>query len=301
MHWTFEYPYFLLLLLLIPCFIFCKKTAATCYLPKLEWIPKSSRFINLQTLFKVSIFIFSIIALASPISYDAITPSQKYGRDIVLALDTSGSMRESGFSDQDGSKSKFEILQEVVSAFIDKRTSDNIGVVAFGTFAFTATPVTYDHESLKEILMMLEVEIAGKNTAIGDGISQCITTLQFAQAENKIIILLTDGMSNSGFVSVKEAVKMAHKEGIKIYTIGVGNKKEFDVPLLQKIALETSAKSFTAQTADELQSVYEEIDRLNPSEIRSEQYRNRELLFVYPLALATALMFWLLARRGGML
>jgi Ca-activated chloride channel family protein len=299
--YTLQYPYFLLLLPLALCFIYCKKSIKREYLPKLEWIPQKNRFINLQTVLKVSIFIFAVFALSSPISYDSITPSKKHGRDIVLALDSSGSMRESGFSHDDEDKSKFELLQEIIADFIDKRVSDNIGVVVFGTFAFSATPVTYDHESLKELLDMLEVEIAGKNTAIGEAIDQSITTLKFAEAKSKIIILITDGINNSGSISVKKAVEKAVKEDIKIYTIGLGGTKDFDAVLLQKISSQTHGKSFSALDAKELKDVYEEIDSLYPSSIRSEQYLNKKALFIYPLAIAVLLMFWLLARMEGKL
>jgi Ca-activated chloride channel family protein len=301
MHYTLQYPYFLLLLPFALCFIYCKKTVIKEYLPKLEWIPKKNRLTNLQTLLKVAIFTLIVIALASPIGYDAITPSKKYGRDIVLALDSSGSMRESGFSHTDEDKSKFELSQEIMSAFIDERVSDNIGVVVFGTFAFSASPVTYDHESLKELLEMLEVEIAGKNTAIGEAIAQSIITLNFAEAENRIIILITDGINNSGEISVKEAVERAVKEGIKIYTIGLGSEKDFDALLLQKIASQTHGKSFSVTNAQELREVYEEINRLHPSSIRSEQYLNKKALFIYPLAIAVLLLLWLLAREEGKL
>jgi len=299
MHYTFEYPYFLILLPFVLCFIYCKKTVVISYLPKLVWIPKKNRFMNLQTLLKIVIFTLILGALSSPIGYDAITPSKKHGRDIVLALDTSGSMRESGFSQTDADKSKFELSQEIMKAFIDTRLSDNIGVVAFGTFAFSASPVTYDHESLKELLGMLEVEIAGKNTAIGEAIAQSIVTLNFAEAENRIIILVTDGINNSGSISVKEAVARAKKEGIKIYTIGLGSAKAHDAKLLQQIASNTLGKYFSAANTQSLKEIYEEIDRLHPSKIRSEQYLNKKILFIYPLALAILLFFWLMARLEG--
>lgn len=301
MQYTLQYPYFLLFLPFVLCFIYCKKTLIRTYLPKLEWIPKKNRFINLQTVLKIAIFTLAILALSSPIRYDAISPSKKHGRDIVLALDSSGSMRESGFSKIDEDKSKFELSQEIMSAFIDERVSDNIGVVVFGTFAFSASPVTYDHESLKELLGMLEVEIAGKNTAIGEAIVQSITTLNFAEAENRIIILITDGINNSGEVSVKASVEHAIKERIKIYTIGLGSEKDFDAHLLKKISSQTNGKSFSAKNAKELSEVYEEIDALHPSSIRSEQYLNKKVLFIYPLAFAVLLLFWLLARMEGKL
>ncbi len=210
-------------------------------------------------------------------------------------------MRESGFDKKKRDKSKFELSLEIMSDFIDKRVSDNIGVVVFGTFAYSATPVTYDHESLKELLSMLEVEIAGKNTAIGDAIEQSLVTLDFAEAENKIIILITDGINNSGKISVKDAVSKATQKGVKIYTIGLGSSKDFDKNLLEKISSQTGGKSFSASTAKELKEVYEEIDSINPSKIRSEQYLNKKVLFIYPLALATLLFFGLIARIEGKL
>lgn len=295
MQFSFEYPYFLLLLPLVLCFITCKKNTSTRYLPRLDWIPKKQRLLNINTLLKIAIFSLGIFALSAPFTYDAITPSQKHGRDIVLTLDTSGSMRELGFSKMDEKKSKFELLQTLATDFINKRVSDNIGVVAFGSFAYSASPVTYDHQSLKELLAMLEVEIAGKNTAIGDAIAQSITTLKFAKAKEKIIIMITDGISNAGSISIKEAVEKAKKEQIRIYTIGLG--KEFDKVILETIATETNAKTFSAKSAEELASVYAEIDNLNPSKIRSEQYMHKSVLFPLLLAFALALFFWLLARE----
>ena len=216
-----------------------------------------------------------------------------------MALDTSGSMRETGFSKEDDEKSKFALLQALAADFIDKRISDNIGVVAFGSFAYTASPITYDHQSLKALLAMLEVEIAGKNTALGDAIAQSITTLKFAQAEEKIIIMITDGISNSGTISIKEALEMAKKAAVKIYTIGLG--KEFDKVILETIAVQSGGEAFSAKNAGELASVYAKIDDLNPSEIRSEQYRDKTVLFPFLLASALLLFFWLLARERRLL
>ena len=301
MHYTFENPYFLLLLPLALCLLYCKKMGKSMYLPRLDWIPKKNRLFNIQTLLKLSIFFLLVFSLSSPIAYDTITPSQKHGRDIVLALDTSGSMRETGFSQTKKGVSKFELLQTLVADFIDKRASDNIGVVAFGTFAFSASPVTYDHQSLKALLAMLEVEIAGKNTAIGDAIDQSLTTLSFSKAKEKVIILITDGISNAGSVSIQDAVAKAKAQHIKIFTIGLGSKKEFDAKLLERIAQESFGKSFAAKDAKALQAVYDEIDSLMPSAIRSEQYLRKKVLFPLPLLLATLLLFWLLSRERGLL
>jgi len=295
MHYSLEYPYFLLLLPLALCFIYCKKAVLAQYLPKLDWIPKQQRLFNINTLLKMGTFILLMLALASPFSYESITPSQKYGRDIVLALDTSGSMREVGFSEKQSKKTKFILLQELATDFINKRVNDNFGIVAFGTFAYTATPVTYEHDSLKALLSMLEVEIAGKNTAMGLAIDQSIRTLSFTKAKEKIIIMISDGINNSGDISVKEAVEEAKEKGIKIYTIGLG--KAYDKVILEMIASETNGKSFSAKNAKELQKVYDQIDQLHPSKIRSEQYMHKNALFIFPLILALIFSMILLARE----
>jgi len=297
MLFSFENPHFFWLLPLLLCLIFCKRESQKIFLPKLEWIPKTTKFLNTQTILKVLIFTLTITTLASPITYDNIKPSDKYGRDIVLTLDTSGSMRESGFSKVDDQKSKFELLQELSLEFIDKRPSDNIGIVAFGSFAFSPSPVTYDHQSLKELLIMLEVEIAGKNTAIGEAIAQSITTLEFSNAQNKIIILVTDGITNSGKISVKQALNTAVEKNIKIYTIGLGEKKDYNSKLLHTISTKTGAKSFSAKSFKELEKVYQEINSLNPSHIRSEQYINKKPLFQYIL-LFVAILFLLLIKSN---
>ncbi|RUM66496.1 MAG: hypothetical protein DSZ05_04190 [Sulfurospirillum sp.] len=296
MHFTFEYPAALLLLLLLPCFYFCRKKAKSRFLPKLSWLPVRGSLLHRELWWRILIFTLVVTALAAPISFTARAPSHRKGVAIVLALDTSGSMRESGFGK--GEDSKFALLQRLVAAFIDKRAGDNIGVVAFGTFAFTASPVSYDLEGVKSLLEMLEVEIAGKNTAIGDAIVQSLKTLARSRAKEKVIILVTDGENNSGSVSVKQAVAMAKKEGIKIFTIGLGTPKTYDAAMLERIARESGGKMFGAVNEDDLQKVYAQINKLLPSPLRSAHYLNKRALFVFPLFLAVLLLFYYLYRRG---
>ncbi len=295
MNIDLQHPFALILLVIIPCFIYCVKKSATCYLPKLTWIPKRGKFINLNLILKILIFSLFVISLANPFSYSSIAPSNRFGKDIVLALDTSGSMNESGFDRSD--KNKFELLQEILNDFIDQRINDNIGVVIFGTFAFSASPITYDKESLKELLWMVDVGIAGDNTAIGEGIAQSVRTLKFGSAKEKIIILVSDGFSNAGSISIEDALKLSHKDNIKIYTIGLGKKSDFDYPLMQRIAHESKAESFAVNSTKELKEVYQKINSLESTPIRSEQYMNKKALFTYPLGVATMLFIWLLYRR----
>ncbi len=299
MHFTFEYSLAFFGLFVLPCLYFCRRRSGRCFLPKLEWIPKKSRWLHKTLLQKMAIFALGVTALASPILYTSKMPSERRGVGIVLALDTSGSMRESGFDAKESQKSKFELSKRIASGFIDRREGDNIGVVAFGSFAFTASPVSYDHEGIKALLDMLEVEIAGKNTAIGEGIAQSLRTLTFTDAKTKVIVLVTDGKNNSGKISPKEAVQKAEKAGVKIFAIGLGTPKDYDRALLERIASETGGKAFGAKDARSLSEVYREIDRLLPSPIRSARYLDKRRLFVWPLLGALAMLLWYLYRREG--
>jgi Ca-activated chloride channel family protein len=248
----------------------------------------------------MGLFTFMVFALAKPFIYDASSDQHKKGRDLILAIDASGSMAQSGFHVKDRMKTKYEITTELSKDFIAKRFDDNMGVVVFGTFAYTASPLTYDLESLSYLLEMTNVGLAGESTALGDAIMQSIRTLSYGEAKNKVIILLTDGYHNAGQYSPKEAVKKAKALGIKIYTIGIGKKSDYDVGLLETIAKESGAKNYAASSAKALSRVYEEINALEPSAIRSENYLNQKLLILYPLALVfVLLLLWVLWSRRG--
>jgi len=298
MQFTFGSPYFLILLLLLPCFLWCKQYNRLYYFPKLEWISKQSPLISWEPWFKMLIFSLLVLALAKPFVYDTSNNEHKKGRDLILAIDASGSMAQSGFDNKDRFKNKYEITLTLSKAFTKKRFDDNMGVVVFGTFAYTASPLTYDLETLSYLLEMTTVGLAGESTAIGDAIMQSIRTLSFGEAQNKAIILLTDGYHNTGKTSPKQAVAKAKSLGIKIYTIGIGKKSDYDVAMLETIAKESGGKSYTASSAEALSKVYKEIDRLEPSPIRSENYLNQKLLLFFPLALAFLLLFlWTVQKK----
>jgi Ca-activated chloride channel family protein len=239
-----------------------------------------------------------VFALAKPFIYDTSGNNTKKGRDLVLAIDASGSMAQSGFNSLDRFQNKYESTINLANTFTKKRFNDNMGVVVFGTFAYTASALTYDLESLSYLLKMTTVGIAGESTAIGDAITQSLRTLSFGEAKGKAIILLTDGYHNAGISSPKEAVQKAKKEGVKIYTIGIGKKSDYDVALLETIAKQTDAKSFSASSAEELAGVFKQIDTLEPSLIRGESYLNKKLLIFLPLGLAFMLLLtWVLYQR----
>lgn len=300
MHFTFGSPLLLALLLLLPCFLWCKQYSKPYYFPKLSWVTRQSPLLSWEPWLKMVLFTLMVFALAKPFVYDAVSDQHKKGRDLILAIDASGSMGQSGFHVKDRFKTKYAVTAELSKDFISKRFDDNMGVVVFGTFAYTASPLTYDLESLSYLLEMTNVGLAGESTAIGDAIMQSLRTLSFGQAKNRVIVLLTDGYHNAGKNSPKEAVKEAKAKGVKVYTIGIGKRSDYDASLLETIAKETGAKSYAAASSEALDKIYAEINTLEPSAIRSENYLNQKLLIFYPLVLAfVLLLLWVLYTRRG--
>jgi len=286
------------LLLLIPCFFLCREYRKHYYFPKLAWAGRQSPLLSVDTWMRIAIYTLMVLALAEPFLYDATTNQSKRGRDLVLAIDASGSMAQTGYSAKEDFKNKYDINIEIAKAFIQKRKDDNMGAVVFGTFAYTASPLTYDLAGLGSLLEMTEVGVAGESTAIGDAIIQAIDTLSYGDAEKKAIILLTDGFHNAGKISPKKAVAKALGQKIRVYTIGVGKAGDYDVALLKTIAKESGGRHYHAESADALKKAYADIDTLEPSPIRSENYLNKRMLAGYPTALAfLLLLFWTMQHR----
>lgn len=299
MNLSFGMPWFLLLLLLIPCFIWCKVHTKHYYFPKIEWVSRRVPLFSIVLWLKIAIFSLMVIAMAEPYLYDPGSGNSKRGRDLALVLDASGSMAQSGFHTKERFKNRYDVSIELAKAFVQKRLDDNVAVVVFGTFAYTASPLTYDLEGVSFLLDMSSVGVAGESTAIGDALMQALHTLSFGQAKNKVIVLLTDGHHNAGATSPRQAVEEAKKSGVKIYTIGIGQKSGYDAALLETIADETGAQSYAAVSADQLTQIYNQIEALEPSAIRSENYLDRSSLAPYPMGVAALLLLgWLLWQRG---
>jgi len=280
----------LLLLLFLPCFWWCRVHHKHFYFPKLEWIGKEFALLSYEIWLRVLIFSLLVLALAKPFVYESKENSHKKGRDLVLAIDASGSMAQSGFDAKTRFKTKYETTLSLAKTFTQKRFNDNIGAVIFGTFAYTASPLTYDLEALRNMLDMATVGIAGESTAIGDAIMQSLRTLSYGEAKNRVVILLTDGFHNAGSTSPKAAVAEAKKRGVRIYTIGIGKRRDYDFALLETIAKETGATSYAAESAETMKEVFAQISALEPSPIRSENYLHKRLLASLPLLIALGLL-----------
>lgn len=223
------------------------------------------------------------------------------GIDIMLAVDVSTSMLA-----QDFKPNRVEALKQIAQTFIDKRPNDNIGLTIFAGEAYTQCPLTTDHAVLMNLYNAADGNMAMKGviddgTAIGDGIMNSILRLKESQAKSKVIILLTDGVNNSGEISPLTAAEIAKKYGIRIYTIGIGKNGmapyplptgstvmvpvEIDEPTMNKISNETGGRYFRAQKNAELESIYKDIDQMERTKFSTRQFSNRAELFE-PWALA---------------
>jgi len=266
----------------------------------LEFLRAKKNFFRVEWIVKILIFISLCIALASPIVVDRDNPYNREGKDIVLAIDASGSMNSSGFDDEsnDGKRlSRFELTKTIASEFIKNRLGDNVGVVIYGDFAFIASPITYEKEIVVEMLGYTNQGMAGQNTAIGEAIAMSVRAFETSIAKSKVIVLLSDGEHNSGSISPKDAIKLANEKHIKIYTIAIGHEGEADEVLLEMIAKEASGEFFRAVTAKELKSVYAEIDKLESSKIKSRDYALKDYYYEIFLLFASMLLLYLIHKE----
>lgn len=269
------------------------------------WVPSALRLVGLVLL---------VVAMARPryTKFDTMVESE--GLDILLAIDTSGSMGSPDFRLGIRNVDRLSVAKTVVADFIEGRPNDRIGLVVFGEEAFTHVPLTLDHASLLSVLDQVQIGLAGpQGTAVGSAIAVSAKRLKELEAPGKLVILLTDGRSNAGKISPMQAAMAAAALDIKVYTVGVGKAREslfnpfgdgLDEQSLQKIAEATGARYFLATDTDTLAEVYDTIDELEPSpaEVRQlvshvELYRR----FAVPGLLALLLQGLLAAtwlRRG---
>lgn len=295
---TFEYPYLLTLaLLFLICERFCKMRTQSIIFPHLNLLQASSikGSILIKSLKWITI-VAVVVAISSPVVEDKLVLNEKDGYDISLALDSSGSMRELGFDKERRELDKFEVVKSIVADFIDRRVADNISFTLFGDFAYIASPLTYDKDILKDILNRLFIGLAGERTAIYDAIAQSVNLLSRSEAKSKILILLTDGVNTSGRIPPDVAIKLARKHNIKIYTIGIG--VDFDKRRLMKIAKESDGEFFEARDRDSLEQIYQKIDSLEKSKIKSNSFIKKDYYFRYPLFIAIiSLLLYLYLRN----
>ena len=257
---------------------------------------------------------FIVLALARPQTIDISTRTKtNKGIDIVMAIHVSSSMLA-----QDLKPNRLNALKEVASDFIDDRTNDRIGLVVYAGESYTKTPITSDKRIVKNALTSIRFDgVINDGTAIGMGLATAVNRLKDSRAKSKVIILLTDGVNNSGFIEPKIAAELAVEFQIKTYTIGLGSngtakapvgilpngkfqygltKVEIDEELLQTIADDTGGLYFRATDTKKLKDIYEEINKLEKTEIEEFKYYNYEEKYRILLVIALVLLFfeWLL-------
>lgn len=319
MNWNnaeFLNPEFLYLLILIPLlavwyFFMRKKDAAVLSIPSVKGFKTTSFLSKLKPLLYVLRLLALaaiIVALARPrnVSVSKRTKTNR-GIDIVMAIDVSASMLA-----RDLRPNRLEALKKVAINFVNRRPNDRIGIVVYAGESFTQTPITSDKRIVKRTISELQWGRLEGGTAIGMGLGSGVNRLKDSEAKSKVIILLTDGVNNSGNIDPRTATELAKELGIKVYTIGIGTngmadfpwskdprtgqlnfrkqQVEIDEDLLKFIASETEGKYFRATNNTELQEIYDEIDKLEKTKIEEFKYYNYKELYRPLVFLALGLL-----------
>jgi len=258
-------------------------------------------------------WILLIAAVARPQWVGEMVSLPTTGRDLMLAIDISGSMATEDMQVNNDYVDRLSVVKTVISQFLDARKGDRVGLVLFGTNAYVQAPLTFDLKSVKKLMIEAPVGIAGGKTAIGDAIGLTVKRLRERQNEEKVVILLTDGANNVGEIPPIKAAELASVDGIKIYTIGVGAEEmrvpslfgslagrttnpsaDLDEETLSKIAEATQGRYFRAKDTNTLAQIYELIDKLEPIEQEPETYRPFQVLYYWPLGVSLCLFLSLL-------
>ncbi len=312
-YFQFQDPWLFLLLVVLPVIIYrtLKNRPATLHFSSIDSL-KTLRRRGVEFLAAIPLVLrclaiaLLVTALARPQEGHKSTEILSAGVDILLAIDTSGSMSAQDFEKNDQPVDRLTVVKDVVSEFIDSREFDRIGMVVFGDEAFTQCPLTLDHDILHSLLNKLEIGVAGNSTAIDSAIGVSVKRLKNLKSKSKVIILLTDGRNTVKTITPFQAAEIAKTYGIKIYTVGVGTRRKpfatrspfgqrmlrrdisLDEDSLKKIAEQTGGQYFRATDSDSLKQIYAQIDSLEKSEVKwidHSEYRELFPLFLIPALL----------------
>jgi Ca-activated chloride channel family protein len=301
----FEFPRLVFLLgFFIACESLCKMKLPSLYFPHAsQFMKQGIASSKLLFLLKWLGIVMMVVALMSPVMDEPYELEPKKGHEIALIIDASQSMQARGFDMNNPGASRFDVVKDIVSDFVQKRKNDNMGLVVFGAYSFIASPLTYDENILARIVSQLQIGMAGKYTALYEALAQGVNLLKMSDSKSKIAILLTDGYSTQGVdkIPLKVALDMAKKEGVKVYPIGIGNANEYNARVLLQIAKETGGVAFGASSGDELKDVYAKIDELEKVEIKNESFTYLKYYYFYPLfvALLSLMLYVFLRNKRG--
>ncbi|MFG1297096.1 vWA domain-containing protein [Xanthobacter variabilis] len=253
------------------------------------------RRLALQMIVASLMWVHIIIALAQPQRVGEPIRHDISARDMMLAIDISGSMDQVDFQTADKKMiQRLAGVKQVVNAFIARRKGDRIGLILFGTKAYIQCPFTQDLATIQALLNQTEVGMAGQQTAIGDAIGLSIKAFEASKAQQKMLILLTDGNDTASRVPPAHAAQIAREHGLVIYTIGVGDpdatgENRVDFQTLQAVAAATGGQFFRAENGADLERIYADIDRLAPVKLQTQTWRPKLPLYQWPLGAAALL------------
>ncbi|WP_223668507.1 vWA domain-containing protein [Kangiella shandongensis] len=255
------------------------------------------------------LWLLLIIAVARPTWVGDSVALPSSGRDLMVSVDISGSMEMEDMMLQNRQVNRLAAVKALMTDFIKRRGGDRLGLILFGEQAYLQTPLTFDLKTVQLMLDETEIGLAGSSrTAIGDSIGLAVKRLKDRDADNRVLILLTDGQNNTGVLNPVQAAELAEHAGITIYTIGVGAdkmvvrnsffgnrtvnpSKELDEETLMAVAKKTGGQYFRARNTQELEQIYGKLDELEPVEDIDQSYRPSKALFYIPLFFAIVLSF----------
>ncbi len=312
-HLQFAQPLAFVLLLLIPLVLlwqwrFRRRSAPAFRLTTMSGLSHIRpslriRFRPVMSVLRVIALVALVVALARPQSSSISENVDSEGIDIVLAIDVSGSMLA-----EDLKPNRIEAAKRVATDFINDRIGDRIGLVIFSGESFTQCPVTIDHRVLLEQLQAVKSGMLVDGTAIGDGLATAVDRLRHTKGKSKVVILLTDGVNNTGRIGPELALEIAKAYKVRVYTIGVGTNAgqapypaqtpdgrtvmtmmpvDVDEPLLRKIATQTGGLYFRATNNSSLRNIYKSIDKMEKTKVEVSSFKHYAELF-FPLALLAA-------------
>ena len=303
----FEDPWLLLFMLMLPYMALKgkKKQQATINYSTIGTLQSIRTaqvdfFSALPLILRILSVMLLILALARPQEGHKSQEILSVGVDIMLALDTSGSMQALDFIKNEKRDTRLAMVKDVVSKFIENRPNDRIGMVVFGSEAYTQCPLTLDQGILQSFLSKLDIGMAGDSTAIGSAVGIAVKRLKDLESDSKVIILLTDGRNNAGSLPPVQAAQTAKAFGIKIHTIGVGThgkapflvnsifgqryvyqEVDIDENTLKEISKLTGGQYFRATDLESLKSIYKQIDQMEKSEVKVLDHSEYTELFHY--------------------
>ncbi len=272
---------------------------------------KTPGWFTLRTVVAAFIWLALVVAAMQPRWLGEPVTLPQQGRDLMLALDLSGSMEIADMQFQGQSLNRLDAVKLVVSDFIRRRQGDRIGLILFADAAYQQTPLTFDLITVQKMLDDSVLRLVGTRTAIGEAIGLAVKRLNTYDSSNKVLILLSDGANTAGNIQPLEALQLAKAAGVKIHTVGVGAEQmvqqsvfgrrtvnpsqDLDERLLTQLAEDTGGRYFRARDLNELNQIYQLIDQLEPIERDTVTYRPQNSLLHWPLAIALLLSFVLAA------